>query len=360
MALVFIEGFDEYGTTASTFIPEVISAFPNNGYGWVHSTASTAYINATTSVVRTNAGVNGKSLATDNNQYLTAKLNDPTEIILGFAFYTTYTAGSSFLCYLLGAVPASYLSHGATGIRLTRMTDGSLVVVNNSNSATLGTSAVGILPANAWNYIELRYKFDSSGDIQVRVNGTEVINLSGIDTRGAATALSYYSVRGPASGLIYYDDIYICDTTGTTNNTFLGPIGVYTLMPSADNSVQMSPSSGANYSCVNEAPANGSTSYVTATSSTLTDFYAVDNLPVAISPTAIAGVQVKARSMKPENNNGGLQLGVKADGVSSFGTAKTVLTSSWTSNFSIFETKPAGGAWDKTSIDAMDVGILST
>src|SRR5437764_673985 len=35
-------------------------------------------------------------------------------------------------------------------------------------------------------------------------------------------------------GRAYLDDLYVCDATGTTNNTFLGDVRVHTLVPSGN------------------------------------------------------------------------------------------------------------------------------
>ncbi|WP_413289875.1 hypothetical protein [Bdellovibrio sp. HCB337] len=357
MALLFIEGFDEYNTTGTSFQAEIFSANANNGCSWVYWDGMNASSLETSTAARTNPSGNGKATAHYNGSYLSMVLPPLTEVIVGFGFYSNTTSGS--MCYLSSSLPIAYSNHVANGIRLTKNTDGSISVVNSSTSAVLGTSAAAVLGTNLWDYIEVHYKFGVAGDVKVRVNAVEVISLTGIDTRGSATGINCLSLRG-FSGVAwsFFDDLYVCDTTGTINNTFLGPIGVYTLVPNADASVQMTPSSGANYSCVNEIPVN-TTNYVTATSLALTDYYGTTNLPAGVNPTSIAGVQINARSVKVEHNNAKLKLGTRSGGTSSFGVAKAVSVSTWVTNSSIFETQPSGSAWDKTSIDNMDIGLLS-
>ncbi|MGH9909671.1 MAG: hypothetical protein ACRD32_03445, partial [Nitrososphaerales archaeon] len=62
--------------------------------------------------------------------------------------------------------------------------DGSLEVRRGSSGGTLlGTSATGVFPANVWNYVEIKATIDNTvGVFQLRINGTTVLNLSGIDT----------------------------------------------------------------------------------------------------------------------------------------------------------------------------------
>lgn len=352
MALVFMDGFEEYNSSVA--IADFTSNYLNNGYGWNYLD-NTASISST--VVRTNAGSTGRSLSQASGVALFGlAIPSNTEIITGFGYYVVYDA-VLVIAYFSGAPGTT-----SNGLRLQWNIDGSLSVKNSSTSAIIATSAPGVIPQGAWQYIECRYKFGAAGDFQVRVNGVDVFNLTGIDTRGAATSFQGVTLAtyGSGSKKMYFDDFYVCDTTGSSNNTFLGPVGVYTLTPSADASVQMTPSTaGSNYSMVDEIPNDSSTTYVSATAASLTDFYDVTDLPAALNPSSIAGVQVNSRSQRPSGNAAALQLGVKSGGISSFGSTKTLAISSWITNFSIFEKKPDNNSWDKASVDAMNVGILS-
>lgn len=78
-------------------------------------------------------------------------------------------------------------------------------------------SAAGFLVANTFYYIEVQTKMhDTAGTIIIRVNGTEVLNLTGQDTKAAGTKTVWDTVRlGPPTvfnGSDLFDDLYI--TTG--------------------------------------------------------------------------------------------------------------------------------------------------
>jgi hypothetical protein len=135
-------------------------------------------------------------------------------IIVGFAAYVdNYPAAAAQLLWLYSDSNAT--QH--TGLRLTNL--GALVAQRGS-SIQVGISADGVVPVRTWCYIEVRFVLGDSpnGSATVRVNGTTVINVTGIDTKQGGTKTVYDTVRltGPTSVGLIADDLYVLSGPGET------------------------------------------------------------------------------------------------------------------------------------------------
>lgn len=91
--------------------------------------------------------------------------------------------------------------------------DGSLSIRNGNGGTVLGTSAAALIAIDTWYYIEVSVAIDNSGTATLSLNGTEIINVSGVDTMGAAN-LNVGRITLPeplTSGTMWYDDLYVRD-----------------------------------------------------------------------------------------------------------------------------------------------------
>jgi len=118
--------------------------------------------------------------------------------------------------------------------------DLTLSVTRNGTALTGGTST-NSLSTGSYYYVEWKVTIaDSIGanSCKVRVNGVDWITVAtGQDTKNTANASANQLTLGPInaiSGTWLIDDFYLCDSSGTTNNDFLGDIRVDTLYPNAD------------------------------------------------------------------------------------------------------------------------------
>lgn len=103
-----------------------------------------------------------------------------------------------------------------------------------------------------WTVYEVYYYIDNtSGAVQVKENGIQIINLSSADTQATANATANrldWRYDG-AYNYGYFDDILCRD------DTWPGLGGVHVLLPSATGATtQWTASAGNDYECVNEAP----------------------------------------------------------------------------------------------------------
>jgi hypothetical protein len=153
-----------------------------------------------------------------------------------------------------------------------------------------------------WNYFEIRVLAgtnNSNGQIELRMNGESIINETGVDT--------FFSGQIGCTGAVLngtdhydplYDDIYVIDTTGSVNNTWLGDVKVEALFPNgAGNSTQFSVTGAAsNYQAVDDNPVDDDTSYVSSSTLNQKDTYAYENLSTITQ--SIKGVIVHTLAKK--------------------------------------------------------------
>lgn len=128
-------------------------------------------------------------------------------------------------------------SGSATQINILLNSDGSISI--QRGSTTVATSVNGgstpAISIGTYNYVEGKATIDNtSGYVEVRINGVVYVTFSGDTQATANTDVKEIVFTNSANaGDLYYDDIYICNTSGTTNNNFLGDIRVECVFASA-------------------------------------------------------------------------------------------------------------------------------
>ena len=121
-------------------------------------------------------------------------------------------------------------------------TTGAISVFRGSQTGTLlGTTATPVITASAWHHIEVKVTInDTTGSVEVRVNGVTKLSLTGVDT--CASANVAYAQIGFANNVsagqyqraFDMKDLVVWDTTGSQNNDFLGSVSVFNLFTDGD------------------------------------------------------------------------------------------------------------------------------
>ena len=131
------------------------------------------------------------------------------------------------------------------------------VYVNSSSPVLIGATSRG-LKQGEWAYIEFKtYTDASSGTFDIRINGENVLTYSG-DTRDGSSPYTSRIVFQDTEDCAI-DDIYIMGNSDDSD-TYLGPVKVERLAPTADGAVSdWTPSANADhYTLVDEIPVNSS------------------------------------------------------------------------------------------------------
>ena len=229
--------------------------------------------------------------------------------------------------------------------------------------ALVGTTQVAaslpILRAGCWDYVEVRAVIaDSGGRIVLKVNGASVIDYTG-DTKNGGTAASvdmvYLTAISSANTDQYYDDIYLCDATGAAPyNTFLGDVRVQTLIPNgAGASTQSTPSSGANYTTVDELPYSA-TDYVQSNTSGNRDTYTFSDLS---NVGTIYGVQNNFIAKKTDAGSLSLKSAVKSGASVYYGSSAVLATNDATVSDTRSQDPNTSAAWTQSGVNALEAGF---
>ena len=368
MALLFIEGFEQYPTSTEMNSGYYLGGNPMGAvWGYVQN-PSQALID--TAVYRT-AQPSG-SAKSIRFYYPSGSWNSwavlytkavQTDLIVGFV---VNCSALDTWKLRLGSSNTGAMS-GSNVITLRTNTSGQLILENNRTATNLITSAGGQSFYNGvWHYVELKIGWGTSASAEIRLDGLTVGSVSGVDTRSHASDPGYVQlcIGAPitvATGVaMYFDDFYLCNTSGVVNNDFLGPVKVYTLYPTANGSInQFTPVGAAsNWDAVNEQTYDGATTYVATSSSNQIDKYNVTDMG-AVTPPAIYGVALGSWSTKMENTPRQMRHNLTVGGNTTNGAVFAPIVGPYMHSQEIFQTTPSGGAWTKADVDSMQIGVES-
>lgn len=182
---------------------------------------------------------------------------------INFATRDVLYAGDAIFIQSFGAGGANQVmgffsqGFGASQMDVDVSSNGSIFLVNNQT--VFATSAPGIISTGKFFYLEASINL-TTGNYQVRVNGATV--LSGTASFPAGAIDGFFLYASP-SGNQFHADFYLLDDTGGVNNTFLGAVQIFAILPDANETpLQWTPLSGQNFANVNTAPPPGDSSYV--------------------------------------------------------------------------------------------------
>jgi hypothetical protein len=280
-------------------------------------------------------------------------------IIVGFAVQRPSVA-----CDL---VSVSNLDQAARHVKLSAGADGTITVYRGltGTGTILGSTVANVVPSGAWSYVEVRVTIhDTTGSVVVRANGVQVLNLTNIDTKdGSSTVASsielgyHNTISGTGQR---FDDVYLVDTTGTVNNTFLGEMTVEHLRPNGDDTAQWVGSdldSVNNYQLVDEAGAFDPADYVAASTVGQRDLYTVAPSARPIS-SPVLGVIATAVASKTDAGTRTVRLEVKEGaGGAVRQSAELGLPTTFGELRAVFERKGDGSQFTVADVNALRVGM---
>lgn len=272
------------------------------------------------------------------------------QVYVGFAFSYNVTQGT------VSSSPAISLYGDNNATQHLNISLGSGGVAVYRGTTLLASSALTepILPT--WHYVEVAATIaDTGGTCVVRVNGTELINFTG-DTKNGGTNNTTDTIRFiRSSQQTFWDDVYVCDNTGTMNNGFLGDVRVQTLSPSgAGSSTQFAPTGSANnWDNVDEAPYS-TTDYNSSATTGQRDLYTLTDL--AATTASVKAIQNNLIARKTDSGTRVLKTAVKSGGTVYTSTGVNLSATDLTVS-TIRETDPAtSAAWTVSGVNALEAG----
>lgn len=347
MALLFMDGFDHYGSGGSN------SSVADSGK-WGQLNGSIATIYALGGPPRTGTGK--LALYYINDELITKPLPASGGFVIGMAIRFEATPSGSDIIH----IKEGTVNH--LGVAITA--GGVLQVKGGSTVLATGTT---VLVQNSWYYVEFKgIIHDTTGSYELRIDGvTEVAltNVGPLDTRSSGGTTGQWDRIGVLSIVpswsSFIDDLYVCDMSGTIRNDFLGPIKIELLMPQIGNgsNVGLTPSTGTDHGAlVDEIPAN-TTDYNSSATIGTKDTY---NLPSVTLSGGILGVQVNLWAAKSDVGGRKVCSVVRTGGVDYDGADLSLLTS-FQYVTQVRPQNPGTSAdWTVADITALEVGMKVT
>lgn len=337
--LLFIDGFDHYSSATQK---------------WTSTSGDTV---PTPSSLAARFGTQGLRITFGNTPGFAVKTlpSSYSTLIVGVAFNVDSFRLHNTNVYLV-ALNEGGTNHLTLGLTAT----GLLEVMRNGTVLATGTTPIS---TGVWYYAEIKAVIhDSTGAVTVRLNGVNEITGTSLDTRnGGAGVIDTIHLRNPTSNIVWFDDLYVCDTSGSTNNDFLGDVRVEALFPNGNgNSSQLAGSDGNstdNYLLVDETSPNGDTDYVESSTVGQKDTYAFGNLTSTTG--SVYGVQILPYAQKTDAGTRSI-ASVARLSATEVDSADKTLSTTYTYLPDIRETKPGGGAWSITDVNNAEFGVKVT
>jgi len=327
MALVFIEGFDYYAAADATSrgwsgSPSAMPAGRFGGQCWRFS-AGSGGLNATQAI---------------------ALPSTYTTLYAGFAWrFSTFSTSFKFVLRA-GTTNTYQVSMNATG---------NIVVLNSSN-ATIATGTTA-LAVNTWYYVETKAVINgASGSCELRLNGaSEIPTTTG---NFGTTALDHLTLAmNTASASEDFDDIYMLDTTGTDNNTYLGDVRVTAILPTSDGThTAWTPTGGASHlSQVDDATPDGDTTYVSDATPGDIDTYVFSDVD---GSATVFGVQTHLYARKDDANTRQIAPVIRQSGTDYVGSP-AALAASYLYYSQLYDKDPTGADWTAANVNGDEFGV---
>jgi len=339
MALLWIEGFEGFGTTIGG------APSPTGIIGRKYPIVNReAFMDIET-------GRYGNCLEVDPLGYLQSPhLTTDDTCIIGMAIYIP-------LCTVDTHIIKLY--EGANlGVNFSVTSAGYITAKMNTITLATSTSAV---PFDTWFYFEAKVLTSNTvGTVDVKVNGTSFISLTNQDTQPGSNA--YHTAFRLADAVyngvvVKFDDLYFLDGSGSVNNDFLGNRKVIALDPDgAGDSTDWTPSAGSNYENVNDGGLlDEDTTYNETSTDADDDLYTYDNLPGVTA--SVDGIQITTETRVTAGSMDLSNL-IKTGTTIYPGTADTITSTSYVTTIRVEEQDPdTVAAWTPSGVNDAQFGI---
>jgi hypothetical protein len=239
--------------------------------------------------------------------------------------------------------------------------------------ATLVDSALSaeFAATTTWLHVGIDAKIAGSGGwVYVYLDGVEVLSYDG-DTTGGGSAIDSLVIGSTRTlenwgNYIYYDDLYIDNTSGESTPVVVPDYRFVPLAPNGngfhDDWVGNDGNSTDNYLLVDEIPPDNDTTYVESALTGEEDSYAMSSLTLetGYEVNAVIGMAVA----KKLNAGGALQLKIThrttVGGSPTFDEgAAFALSTDYGLLWRRSAARPDAGAWDETTVNALEIGVLT-
>lgn len=340
MSLLFFDGFDIYATA-------------DLSKRWTSVTGSPT-------IDATGGRRSGGALLAPSNQNSSRNVTKSLP-----SNYSTLVAGFNFRPVTFDSSTVTFFQFtdgGTAQLSLRLNADGTISVCRSTG--TVIETTVTAVTADADNYIEFKATIhDTTGSYELRLNGVDIASDTNVDTKQTSNAYINGILVGTTGGLVVktwkFDDLYVLDTSGSTNNDFLGDVRIDAVYPTADgNYTGWTPSTGTDhYALVDDTTPNES-DYVSSSTAAEQDSYTMGN-PETLASEIIYGVQVSVAALKDDAGSRSIKVGVRSGTTDSVSGAQALSTTQAYYSH-ILETDPnTSVAWTPSGVNSLEALIES-
>lgn len=347
MALLFIDSFDHYGTNDIALKWSAASA-PAGTFG----------------ISATGGRRGGGALSLKFDGLARKDLPGSATVIVGAAIrFGDFGTAPTSIFLIVGGVAGQHIYIGTNP-------DGSLAAWRRggtflSDNVLLANTTAGLVQVGVYAYVEVKVTVSATvGRVKILVNGATVLNLININTLGFGSTVeqaSRITLNVPStnsgSAATLFDDLYICDDTGTINNDFFGDVRIDMVLPNADGTYRdFTPDTGTvHFSRVNEAVADSLSNVASATVGHK-DSYRFTALTGIVG--LVRGVQIVDAATKDDAGVRSISHLAKSGVSESFSSALPLSTDRKLYT-TIYETDPATATnWTQAGINAAEFGVV--
>jgi hypothetical protein len=222
------------------------------------------------------------------------------------------------------------------------------------DNTLLGSSADGIITNLKWHFVEVKVTIsDTVGEVTVRLDETQVLNLTSQDTKNGSDYARRIRVGHIFSQDTAIDDFYIDDAQ------FNGNCRVRTFMPDSDgNSADFTRSEGSfDYECVDEVSPNDDTNYISSDTLNHKSIFGITTGSVG----TVKGIQVNNYVRIDQAGTRKIKPIVRSNSTDYQGTETAAIGAGYLFESEIWETDPDdSSAWTQTKLEAAEFGLEIT
>lgn len=282
-------------------------------------------------------------------------------VFIGFSFSQAYSTGNLGFSLARGQL-SRVTGSGTNTVFYMRQLSGSTVTIYNAAGTSIGTVNMPLDGAWHWWDIKVVSLSGTSGSLEIRMDGNVVFSAVSVNMAGASAlgnswcwAFGYsYGYQGNNNG--YFDDLVICDSSGTSNNDVIGDCRIITKVPTTlDAAGAWTANTGTIPTAIDDGSTpDDDTTYIT--SSTAADEFFVGADVLGVTPASIKGVKVTAVARKTGAEGTTMTAELKSSGVIGAGSAQSMSTS-YSGISGIFPVDPnTSSPWTLSAINSLKFG----
>lgn len=238
------------------------------------------------------------------------------------------------------------------------------------SAGTVSANGTTVLSTNTWYRVELFYN-ETSNQGTVLLDGATEISASTVDDIGGG-GKAFFGVLNTATADIYWDDLAINDTSGSSQTGYPGSGKIIHMRPdSAGDSSSWTGyvGSGANWERTDEVTPNDATDAVQSRTTNQVEEYNLSASGVGSGDTVnVVAVGYRAnRSAGTTSSTFNVRLKDSSGGTVSESATFTASSTVWRTNDTasnnaapyplVSYTRPGGGSWTSTYLDSAQIGV---